>query len=162
MTGLEIERKFLIKMPNNIDELCQEKERIIQTYLIGNDSERVRKITSGSEEKYTHTVKVTITSATRIESEHGITRQEYENYLLRRDNERVDIDKVRYRLEHRGKVFEIDVYPFWTEVAVMEVELSSEDETIDMPGQIEIIREITNDKRFSNSSIAKRIPELDF
>ena len=43
------------------------------------------------------------------------------------------IHKVRYCLPEGGLVFEIDVYPFWRRLAVMEVELQREEQSFTVP-----------------------------
>ena len=57
-----------------------------------------------------------------------------------------------------NKYFEIDVYPFANNTAICEVELLDKNETIGFPKFIEVIKEVTNDKNFSNYSFAKNIP----
>ena len=51
----------------------------------------------------------------------------------------------------------MDVYPFWSDRAVLEVELESEDEAFDIPPFISVIKEVTGDKRYSNKALAKEI-----
>ena len=41
----------------------------------------------------------------------------------------------------------------------MEIELGSEDETIAFPPKIKVMRELTDDKRYTNAALAKHIPE---
>ena len=55
---------------------------------------------------------------------------------------------------HLGKYIEIDVFPFWKDKAYLEIELISEDEKVEIPPFIEIIKEVTQDKRYTNKSIA--------
>lgn len=55
-------------------------------------------------------------------------------------------------------MFEIDVYPFWTDRAIMEIELDDEGQDILFPPFIEIISEVTSDKRYTNSSLARHVP----
>ena len=43
--------------------------------------------------------------------------------------------------------------------AIMEIELASEDEKIEMPSFIKVIREVTDDKAYSNYSFAKKLPD---
>ena len=62
-------------------------------------------------------------------------------------------------LPYDGKDFEIDVYPFWQDKAVMEIELTDEMETVMLPPEIEIIKEVTGDRRYTNAALAKAIPE---
>lgn len=55
-------------------------------------------------------------------------------------------------------MFEIDVYPFWTDRAIMEIELESEEQEILFPPAVQIITEVTSDKRYTNSSLARHVP----
>ena len=64
-------------------------------------------------------------------------------------------------LEYRGQNFEIDIYPFWSDRAIMEIELEDECQAVDFPPEIDIIKEVTEDKRYTNSSIAREIPVED-
>ena len=156
----EIERKFLIKHPDittlesNPD--CKKAE-IVQTYLKSVDGEeaRVRERIENGFCTYTKTVKKKISGIKRIELEKRISKEEYIVELLDADPSKKPVSKTRYCLSHADRVFEIDIYPFWSDKAIMEIELRSEDEIIDFPCGIEIIEEVTNDDRFKNSNLAK-------
>lgn len=160
MTGYEIERKFLIEMPADAEKHAYSVSEIEQTYLSGEGSERVRARTENGVTVYTHTKKITLSPIKRIESEREIGREEYNALLLSRDTGRQTVKKRRLCIENGKKVFEIDIYPFWDSVAIMEVELSHEGEQFTPPPFIKIIREITDDYRFTNSAIAKEIPKI--
>ena len=54
---------------------------------------------------------------------------------------------------------EIDVYPFWTKQAILEIEISKENEHVDIPPYLIIMRDVTGDKRYKNYSLAQSIPE---
>ena len=45
--------------------------------------------------------------------------------------------------------------PFWSDKAVLEIELSSEDTPISVPEQIHIIKEVTADDNYKNASLAR-------
>ena len=47
------------------------------------------------------------------------------------------------------------MYPFWDEVAVLEVELESETEELVLPPEITILREVTTEGMYKNTNIAK-------
>ena len=93
--------------------------------------------------------------------ERELTEEEYERRLASRDPRRRTIRKTRYCLPYNGHIFEIDIYPFWTKQAVMEIELKSESEAFDLPPQIHILREVTEDLSYSNHSLAREIPPED-
>ena len=161
INGMEIERKFMIVMPDKALLDSMEATEITQTYLLGdkNATERVRKRGRGDEFVYTHTIKYKISNMSRREDEREISLEEYEELLKRADPSRNAIEKIRYCYEYAGALWEIDVFPFWKDKAFMEIELHSEDEEIIFPENISIIRELTEDKRYTNAAMAKRIPE---
>ena len=160
--GYEIERKYLIRRPAEawLEANCQGTD-IIQTYLkteAPGHSDRVRRRAGKNGVVYTHTVKRRITDLRREEQEREISETEYLSLLQRADPERRVIEKRRYVLAYDGKEFEIDVYTFWQDKAVMEIELSEETETVKLPPQIEIIRDVTADRRYTNAALAREIP----
>ena len=161
MEQFEIERKFLILRPSE-DYLRKyaEKTEIVQTYLCAEQgkTERVRKRSDGKKTVYTHTVKTRLNAMRRIEDECEISAEEYEELLLRADPERRPIVKQRWVLPYDGQRFEIDVFPFWQRQAYLELELSNERQRIRFPSGIEVIREVTDDRRYTNASLAKEIP----
>ena len=158
----EIERKFLITYPEQSWlERCQDKSEIVQTYLtsVSGETARVRSRRRNGSICYTHTVKKKVTDIRRIEEEREITEAEYLQLLEMADPRRNAVIKTRYCYEYKNQLFEIDVYPFWTDRAVMEIELDDESQEIDFPPEIDIIREITADKRYTNASLALQIPQ---
>ena len=65
------------------------------------------------------------------------------------------IRKARYCLTWENQYFEIDVYPFWKDKAIAEIELSDEDTEIRFPKQIKVIKEVTDDDSYKNASLAR-------
>lgn len=160
----EIERKFLIERPPErfLLENASGTE-IVQTYLLApkGETERVRSRSDGTGTVYTHTVKRKITRVRRIEQEREITREEYDALLTRADPERNAIHKQRWVFVYRGQSFEIDVFPFWEHQAYLELELDDEEQPIDFPPEIRVLREVTDDARYTNAALAREIPAED-
>ena len=158
-TPYEIERKFLIEYPDiaklEADKNCGKVE-IIQTYLKSNDDKeiRVRQRGNNGSYSYTKTIKQTINGLKRLETEKRLTQAEYINLLMDADTTKHQIRKTRYCLVYNNQYFEIDIYPFWNDVAIMEIELNNESQTIEYPPQIKIIKEVTDDIEFKNSNLA--------
>lgn len=157
--ALEIERKFLIKYPS-ADALSGETWDITQTYLTAQKGEtrRVRRVVCDGKERFFFTEKRRISAITRIENEREISRAEYDSLLAERDEALRTIEKMRVRIPDSGHVWEVDLFPFWDDRAFLEVELSGEDEEFTIPPQFEVIREVTEDKRYTNRALAKEIP----
>ena len=158
---LEIERKYLIAYPD-VDALrsrCSAVYEMEQTYLRAAPgvTARVRRRV-GEREEFFHTEKERITDRTHVERERTVTREEYETLLQTRDENALSVSKTRYCLPHDGLIFEIDVYPFWQSVAVMEVELEGEEQEFSLPDGITVIREVTEDRRMKNAALARHIP----
>ena len=158
----EIERKFLIAYPDTEKLLSLpncEKIEIIQTYLLSDDGEEVRIRQRGANGNYIYfeTRKRTITGMKRIELERRLTKDEYIKRLMDADPNYRPIRKDRYCLLDGNQYFEIDVYPFWNDQAILEIELSDPNEEIRFPSHLKIIREVTDDVNFKNSSLARAL-----
>lgn len=159
----EIERKFLIRYPDiqwlESQPNCQ-KIDIIQTYLnSGKDEEiRVRQRGLNGNYLYFRTTKKKISDTRRIESERRLTKEEYLKALMDADTSKHQIRKTRYCLMYENQYFEIDIYPFWQNQAILEIELNDENAPILFPEEISLIKEVTADNTYKNASLAKEIP----
>lgn len=158
----EIERKFLIEKPDleYLDNLPMcEKVQIVQTYLKSSDDEEIRIRQRGNDGVFTYskTRKINVNNLKRIEVEERLTEEEYINELLNADPERGQIIKTRYCLSYNNQYFEIDIYPFFKDKAICEIELDSENQKVDIPQFIEVIEEVTDNLKYRNSEIAKQI-----
>ena len=157
---LEIERKYLIKMPD-VTVLEQQpvytRIEMEQAYLKNqgeNAGMRVRKSVIKGKAIYKKTFKKNITSVTRVEIEDDITEEAYNEYLKDIDDGSAVIKKVRHCFMFEGQFFELDIYPFWSDRATLELEISSEDQKITLPPFISLIKEVTEDKRYTNRSLS--------
>jgi len=163
----EIERKFLVEYPDTAEleknPYCQKVE-IIQTYLQAGENEEVRVRQRGAKGSYiyTKTVKKKLTDTTRIELEERLTQADYLKLLMEADTSMHQIRKTRYCLTHGSQYFEIDVYPFWKDRAIVEIELLSETEEIRLPGFLKVIKEVTDDPAYKNASLARSQAGLVF
>ena len=163
-SGEECERKFLVTYPDlaSLDASpFAAYARIVQTYLVSEDgaTERVRRRERNGEVIYTHTVKRRIDCLTSEEQESQIDALQYRDLLCRADPSKKPIEKTRYCILHQGCYFELDVYPFWRDRAIVELELSERsDEEICFPPQIRLIREVTDDVRYKNVRLAIEVP----
>lgn len=155
--GYEIERKFLVEFPDTSNLNVKNTSEIFQVYLNNgeNDSQRrIRKISMDGKIRYTYTEKLFITAVTRKEMEYEIDEAEYQRLLAQAREDDVPIEKIRYCFEYRGQLFELDTYPFSSELAILELELESPDQQIYFPDYINVIKEVTGDDRYSNAALA--------
>ena len=155
---LEIERKYLIRMPDRelLDRLCASRWEITQFYTA--DGLRGRRIREGDAVTYVETRKQYVSDLVRIEEEREISQAEYEALFARRDPKRRVLEKTRWRIPYLGQTVEVDVFPFWTDRAFCEVELPGEDAPVSLPDWLTVVREVTHERRYTNKALTKRIP----
>ena len=158
---LEIERKFLIEYPDVawLESLpnCSRID-VVQTYLTAPQGEERRIRQRGCEGHYLYfmTTKRALSpdGLKRVEVEKRLTKDEYLMAMMDTDVTRRQIRKTRYCLTWGIQYFEIDVYPFWDDKAIVEIELSDENAPIDFPPQLHVIREVTDDPAYKNAELA--------
>ena len=80
---------------------------------------------------------------------------DYLRLLLDADPNFRPIRKTRYCLTSENHYSEIDVYPFWKDKAIMEIELANENTEVRFPAQIKVIKEVTEDDTYKNASLAR-------
>ncbi len=149
--AVEIERKFLVvgdQWRNHVEQ----STHIVQGYLASAERVTVRVRIKGTE--------AFLTIKGRTE---GISRSEYE-YRIPVEDARAMlaelaqgpvIDKVRHLVPSSGHVWELDVFAGDNEGLVMaEVELSSDDEAVDLPDWAG--EEVSDDDRYYNVNLAVR------
>ncbi|MCH5194692.1 MAG: hypothetical protein J1F11_12085 [Oscillospiraceae bacterium] len=148
---LEIERRWLVKVPDNIGDFSYHS--IEQAYLSPESGfqGRIRRL----DDKFIYTEKArTGSSAVRIENEREITETEY---LSLKDKTILNtIRKRRYIIPYGGLTFELDVFENTADpgFGLMEAELESETDSADIPGFVEIIQEVTDDPYYTNRNLA--------
>lgn len=163
MIPLEIERKFLIEQSEKLFSKCSEKIEILQIYLARPNPDiqrRIRSWSTGKEVKYFYTEKRFLSPAVREENEREISPDEFNELKKEADSELRPIEKTRRILNYEGQRFEIDSYSFESLLATMELELSDEEQEIQLPPFAKVIKEVTGDKAYSNATLAlKGFPE---
>lgn len=148
--AMEIERKFLVG-----SEAWREKAdagtTMRQGYLCADEDRAVRVRLMG------HSAKLTIKGPSE-----GISRSEYEYDIPAGDAREMlealcigtPIAKTRYRVEHGGHVWEVDVFEGDNAGLVLaEVELTSANESVDVPGWAG--EEVSEDERYFNAYLTR-------
>lgn len=155
--NFEIERKFLVVLPD-LDYLnVQRQLDILQIYLCNGENgsqRRVRCITENGVKSYFYTEKVFISAVVRQETEYEISASEYHKLILQKKADCVPIEKCRICFEFKEQIFELDVYPFSQKYAIMELELENEEQEIFFPEYINIVKEVTGINSYANSTLA--------
>lgn len=150
MSGLEIERKFLVHKWMDWKRLASSCSHIQQGYFAAVNTVRVRI----RDDKGYLTIKGPSRNGglSRYEFEKEITPQEAQQLMLLCESG--VIDKHRYLVPYAGHTFEVDEFHGDNDGLVMaEVELKSENEPFESPDFIG--KEVTGDRRFYNSHMRK-------
>jgi len=149
MSGLEIERKFLVK-DDSFKQTARSSSRIRQGYIFSGHGRTVRVRTRGDQAFLTIKGPSLDGGLSRYEFEKEITQDEATN--LFRLCEPGIIDKTRYLVDYAGHTFEVDEFYGDNEGLVMaEIELSSADESFKKPDFIGV--EVTGDRRYYNAHL---------
>ena len=156
----EVWHKYLIEMPD-VKSLTEKYHAagidMMQTYLSQtspNIVRRIRQQKNGNEYLYFYTEKH-YTDDGQWETEKPISSKEYIQYLMEGDVSLHAVHKVKYRFAYRDRRFEIDIYPFSAERAIMRAALPAPEEAVDAPQEIRILREVTNDPAYRNTQLAR-------
>lgn len=154
----EIERKYLVKMPEaaQLENLpgCRRVE-IEQAYLpTANDEKlRVRKWIEDGRAIYYKTRRRHV-SGQRLEVEERLTQRGYKEMLEEAGDALQLLHKTRFSLQYDGQLFQLDIYPFWQNQAVVKIELNGADEEVRLPPQLQLIREVTGEKAYKDYALA--------
>ena len=146
--AVEIERKFLATRA--VLEHCRFGLSIVQGYLY-TDARNTLRVRQAGDRAFL-TWKGPKSGATREEVECEVPLQMGEELLADvPPNER--IEKMRYRVEHAGAVWDVDVFKGTLDGLILaEIEMAHEDELVVLPFWLG--REVTSDQRYRNSRLA--------
>jgi len=144
--ALEIERKFLVDKTKIAELNLSYGEKIFQGYLSRNPTVRVR-------------VKNNCGFLTIKSKNVGIVRSEFEYKIPATDAKEMlklcepfVLQKIRYKIEHAGKIFEVDIFEGRLQGLILaEVELNSPNEKVDLPSWI--TEEVSDNPKYYNSNL---------
>ncbi|MBI4991891.1 MAG: AAA family ATPase [Candidatus Harrisonbacteria bacterium] len=168
--SLEIERKFLLApwfLQKNIPVPYQEII-IEQCYLEKRGDGMTRRIRKRWQKHsdsvfYLTEKRSTGNARVRVETEKHITAKQYQALKQEADQTRDIIGKQRLCFLWKNQYFELDVFlepEKLRGLSVLEIELTEENDKVELPDFLKIQREITEDESFSNSSLARK--DYDF
>lgn len=158
--SIEIEKKFLIEYPNlsEFEKYNPFKAEIEQIYLLSEyGSHRIRKRGANGSFAYYETIKHRIAGDKCIELENIISEDEYNELKEQADPDKHPIIKDRYCFLYDAQYFEMDIYPFWNDKAVVELELRKRNQEYILPPEIKVIKDVSINKEYKNSYLARNI-----
>ncbi len=145
--GKEIERKFLVK---NSDYRKNAKRVFIHQGFLNNDKERVVRIRI-EDSRATITIKGLPVGTERPEFEYDIPLMDAEQ-LLREICLKPSIKKYRYKLKHKGFMWEVDEFLENNEgLVIAEIEIPRIDTIVELPKWVG--EEVSNDPKYYNSNL---------
>ncbi len=152
--GMEIERKFLVSgKPWQAFDI--QGIKYTQGYLSTDPSRivRVRLCEDAQQQRAYITIKSALSALTASEYEYAIPFDDARTMLETLAATPL-IEKIRYRIPHVNKVWEVDVFLGSNKGLVMaEVELEHELEEFEKPAWV--TQEVSTDIRYKNSELAK-------
>ncbi|RUP17414.1 CYTH domain-containing protein [Methylobacterium sp.] len=152
--AIEIERKFLATP--TVLPLCRSGTLLVQGYLYTDAGNTLRVRCAG--ERAFLTWKGPKSGASREELEIEVPSSIGEA-LLANVPSHARIQKIRYRIEHAGAVWDVDVFGRALDGLILaEIEMAREDQFVALPPWVE--QEVTADQRYRNSRLAAgRMPD---
>lgn len=155
--SVETEVKYLIEFPDipKVMELPCKKTNISQTYLLSQiGTHRIRERVVDGYATYFETLKLRLSGMSAQEHESIISKEEYDELMQSADPNKSTIVKDRYCFLYDGQYFELDVYPFWSDKAIIELELTDENQQVILPSFIKLIEDVSNKKEYKNNYLA--------
>lgn len=157
LSNIELEKKFLIEYPDfeKLNKYNPFKAEIEQVYLVSDvGSHRIRKRGAKNSYSYFETVKIRINGSKCHEFENIISEYDYKELLKLADAKYSVIKKDRYCFVYNSQYFELDVYPFWNDKAILELELKNEKQSFVLPPEIKVIKDVSDNKKYKNKYLA--------
>lgn len=136
---------------------------IIQTYLCSNEPCLERRVRVRSEIRadlsrvnplYTYAEKKKLSSGVWQKKERIVSREEYERLLAQANPALRRILKTRYSFAYEHQYFQLDVFSSPVTFAILEVELTEAAQEVLLPPFVKIVKDVTDDAKYSNFVIA--------
>lgn len=157
--------KYLISMPNlkrlEKDFYCKfSKVEITRTYLVKKNNYIERSVVRrGSDGEYAfyYMEKTHQDGFDEIKVERRIDEKEY-NMLISRDSGRLkELTKTRYGFVWNNKYYELDVFDFWKDRAILKVQHTDRSKENEVPPIFKVLMDITHDMSYTNYSLAQNV-----
>ncbi len=154
---IENERTYIVELTGELPE-CIESD-IVQTYLVSDpDCEiRLRRRDWDGEVVNVHKTKKRISETEVLETERQVSNALYESLLQQADPYRATIHKRRRSFIWKGQYFEIDSFiePI-SNLTILETKGVAQQEAVNFPPFIKVIKDITGNAQYFNYNIALR------
>lgn len=148
--GLEIERKYLVKLEEWAKQQTEKSQHLRQAYLLDDPDKTIRVRTAG--DKAYLTFKGRAKGISRLEFEYEIPVNEAHELI--NNFATATVEKIRHYITYKDKLWEVDEFKGLNEgLWIAEIELNSETEAFELPQWA--AQEVTSDPRYLNSRLVK-------
>ena len=146
--GLEIERKYLVDV-NCWNKVNKPKGKELKQCYLSTDPEKTIRVRTKGNEGFL-TVKGKVKGLSRLEYEYPIPVEDAKDMMVKLGDN--PIEKVRYEITVGQHVWEVDVFEGVNQgLIVAEIELSSENETFEIPEWVG--KEVSTEAKYFNSNL---------
>lgn len=156
----ETTRKYLIEYPD-IDYIMSRTSccmsYMMQTYLVSPSPDIERRILQVGQDGdfvYYYAEKQLVASGEHAEKEEHIDEKKYLRLMMDADTRFHQLSKRRLCFVYKSQSFELDLFPFSNERAIISVELTAETQNVLLPDFIKVISDITDDPSYRSYSLA--------
>ena len=160
---IEAYKKYLVAMPD-LERLKAElnfsKVDMSRIYLLNEENENERSILQRGhfgDYAFYYTEKRHFKGFDRIEVERRLTKNEYVSLIGQADTRLKQINKTRYCFVWNNKYYELDVFGFWNDKAILKVQLTDRDSMVEIPEFLQVIKDVSNDMSYTNYSLAQNV-----
>ncbi len=92
-----------------------------------------------------------------LELEKRLTEDQYLDLLEEADPDTMPIHKTRYYLYYKQQYFELDLYPDMEDEALIETEVSDQEDPVELPPELTVIRDVSGTPEYRRKNLAKKI-----
>ena len=150
------ERKYLVEVTGQLPETIDSD--ILQTYLVSEPGTEIRlrrRSWSSGKVVNVHNTKKRTAPGEQIETERQVENALYESLLQQADPYRQSISKLRQSFIWKGQYFELDTYHGPLDgLVILETKGVADQEDVNFPPFIHVIKEITGNKEYYNYNLA--------
>lgn len=158
---VEVFKKYLVEvddeMLEKVKEVSYNHTHIIQHFLksASGTERRIRRREKDGSVLYYYAEANMLTANTRIKKDRIISERQYQEYGSEIDNSLHVIDKERYSFLSGDLFYKLDIFDFDTTKALLSVQVTHENQEVDVPEFVKVIKDVSDILNYKNYYLAK-------
>ena len=159
---VEVFKKYLVEFDDSVLENIKKEANystahIIQNYLVSTSGieRRIRKRERNGSVLYYYSEASIISTNERIKTDRILSERQYYDYQNEIDKSLNKIDKTRYSFIYENKFYKLDLFNFDETKAILSVQLPTNNEEVNLPSYIKVVKEVTDNNAYKNYYLAK-------